>query len=430
MIKYLYKQKFKNGKLSRVWRARVRIADSPELHDFSTGLTDHDAAKKELARKVVEYEKEYVGDLKPKKIREAAAQPLQALLAGFLKHLEGLKKTPKYIKLTKSRLEELFAACKWKYFRDINVADFDEWRSSHAEDRSVKTINHYIGHAKTFIYWMEENDMSKEEDNPLKRLKKVSPKGHETRLRRELTINDIWRLIHIPDEYRGLAYFMAIATGLRHGELRALMWADIHFEAKSYISVRAATTKTHEKATIPLIPLLAQRLLKFKGKCPNPSGKVFFNGVPRARRLKEDLESLGIKYRNELDQYADFHALRHTCATLLSRANVIRKDASEFMRHRDSRQTEEVYTHTNAQNIFGAAEQLAALFPSEEPSHLSTQGNDIQGQNMAEYVQMAKNGKHTEIPNLATSGKGLADIGKPCQTSKKLEVAGVEPASR
>ncbi|UCF00257.1 MAG: tyrosine-type recombinase/integrase, partial [Planctomycetota bacterium] len=67
------------------------------------------------------------------------------------------------------------------------------------------------------------------------------------------------------------------------------------------------------------------------------------------------------KYVDEAGRYADFHALRHTCGTLLAAAGVHPKTAQEIMRHSDIRLTMDYYTHFMTGQEHKAVESLPNL---------------------------------------------------------------------
>jgi integrase len=75
----------------------------------------------------------------------------------------------------------------------------------------------------------------------------VEEKGRETRLRRALSDVELAKLIEGAPHYRGIAYFTAARTGLRHGELAQLKWGDVDFDSDTpHVLARAGTTKNRK----------------------------------------------------------------------------------------------------------------------------------------------------------------------------------------
>ena len=158
---------------------------------------------------------------------------------------------------------------------------------------------------------------------------------------------------------------LAAYTGLRRGEIQKLTWNDLHLdEARPYILARASTTKNKKTAVLPLILPLVTALKEFRAKQNTVSGKVFRYGVPKAVTLLKDLLACGIQGVDEHGRHLDFHALRHTFATMLARAGVSPRVAMELMRHSDMRLTAKTYTDAMSLPLFGELDKITSLLPS------------------------------------------------------------------
>src|SRR5262249_7576128 len=87
----------------------------------------------------------------------------------------------------------------------------------------------------------------------------------------------------------------------------------------------------------------------------------------------------GLTYRDDEGRVADFHALRHSYITLLSRCGVNPKLAQELARHSDIRLTMNVYTHAALYDLAGAVESLPTLLSDKTASDAlaatGTEGN-------------------------------------------------------
>ena len=84
-----------------------------------------------------------------------------------------------------------------------------------------------------------------------------------------------------------------------------------------------------------------------------------------AEMLRIDLDAAGIAYRDEEGRVADFHALRHSYITLLSRSGVSPKVAQELARHSDIRLTMQTYTHAGLYDLAAAVESLPPIMPTD-----------------------------------------------------------------
>jgi integrase len=144
-------------------------------------------------------------------------------------------------------------------------------------------------------------------------------------------------------------FLTAAMTGMRHGELLALRWRDIDWEAKR-IRVRRNYTRGHwstpksrsgERA-VPLSGKVEEELRAHLQRSlfseeddlvfANPlSGEVLPHG-PLVRRFKKALKAAGVRVIR-------FHDLRHTFGTRIAAAGVPMRTLQEWMGHRDYRTT-------------------------------------------------------------------------------------------
>ena len=125
---------------------------------------------------------------------------------------------------------------------------------------------------------------------------------------------------------------------------------------------------------------MKERPLRHVGCCrwtrPAARGCLAF-GVPGqlVRIIDRDLVAAGLAHevldpktrKNRIDKTdgdgrtVDLHSLRHTFATLLSKAGVVPRMAQELMRHSDIRLTMNVYTHLQLVDTAGAVESLPSI---------------------------------------------------------------------
>ncbi len=162
-------------------------------------------------------------------------------------------------------------------------------------------------------------------------------------------------------------YVLAVATGLREGELLALRWEDVELE-DAVLRVRRTLTRTKGKIDVgppktksssrsvgltaraveALRGHLARQLEEMErvGSLYRPGGLVFANEVGgvinpsnlRNRSFKALLNRAGLPPIR-------FHDLRHTCATLLLSRNVNPKIVSEMLGHASIAITLDTYSH-------------------------------------------------------------------------------------
>lgn len=80
-----------------------------------------------------------------------------------------------------------------------------------------------------------------------------------------------------------------------------------------------------------------------------------------AEMLRGDLAAAGIEHKDAAGRVLDFHALRKSFATWLSKAGVAPKAAQELMRHSDVRLTLETYTAYQVRDLMNDLDRLPPL---------------------------------------------------------------------
>lgn len=122
----------------------------------------------------------------------------------------------------------------------------------------------------------------------------------------------------------------AVLTGLRLGELCALQWGDIDFEANTITVARqlgkdgrVGTPKGGIAASIPMIGAVRKLLaeMKLSAGAVEPTTTVFVNSRGEHRYGREIQRGFTwAKARAGIEGKLRFHDLRHTCISLLANA--------------------------------------------------------------------------------------------------------------
>jgi integrase len=164
-------------------------------------------------------------------------------------------------------------------------------------------------------------------------------------------------------------YKTLVLTGLRRGELEAMEVRHLALDGdRPHLTLPGALTKNGEETRLPLLADLAYDLRAWlQGTGRKGTDRVFRVPKELIKILKRDLKASGIPYRDERGRTLDVHALRHTTATILSRAKVSPRVAQQFMRHSDIKLTMQTYTdsrHLDEDEILRALPQLT--LPSKE----------------------------------------------------------------
>lgn len=164
-------------------------------------------------------------------------------------------------------------------------------------------------------------------------------------------------------------FFLELTTGLRQGELLALLWTDLDIEKRQlsvskslfYHHVEFKVTMPKTKYSIRTIALSWQTvelLIAEHQKHPdNPymfpspvTGQMYSHYVI-SRLHKKILKAAGLEYLR-------FHDLRHTYATLALQNGVDVKTLSGILGHFSAGFTLDTYTHTSDEKQHEAAEKM------------------------------------------------------------------------
>ena len=219
--------------------------------------------------------------------------------------------------------------------------------------------------------------------------------------RRAFRDDELRRLLEVASESR-LGYLLAVYTGLRRSELKALCWENVDLDGEvPTVSLSGRFTKNKQNACIPLHPQVLEELGASKPADAKPSDAVLMGKMlPSMWKMKKDLRRAGIPHE-ENGRRADFHSLRHTLATNLARQNVAPRVAMQLLRHSDIRLTMNHYTDASQLPVAEAIGKLPCFGSagSADTGHGNTQ-------------------RHSQTPDISSneqspSGTSLADAESP-----------------
>jgi integrase len=220
-------------------------------------------------------------------------------------------------------------------------------------------------------------------------------------------LSEIQALLNVAGKRR-IVYLMAVMTGIRHGELKALRWGDINLSAeKPSVTVHASVSKNHKLACLPLHPDLVAELFQFR-PANSRDGDLAFDGLmPQSVLFNAHLKAAVILKTDSQGRVVDFHSLRHTFCTNLHRAGVPQREAMELMRHNDPRLTANTYADASLFSLRGAVAKLS--FPSAKyDAQIDAQTLVQDGLLPSLPVTVGKGSASDKTP-VNTMGKSLAD---------------------
>jgi integrase len=353
-----------DGKLvsARYYSGRYRLAGEFKSTTVALKTTDKQVAEAKLKHLVQELERERVGLLAPKALREGLRKLFVEVMAEYLAERRRVGCNEKYVAGLHLQLSTMAKECRWNIVRDITAETFQAWRQK--QQKSAKTLNEYLTAASSLLGWLERSERILK--NPLKCVQKLKNHGDPHYERRALSLEEARHLLAVAGSRRAL-YATALETGLRRGELGKLEWRDVHLDGpEPYLSVRRSTTKNHKAAPTPIDAELAEELRKMRPVDVHLTAKVFARLMPRMTQYRIDLESAGIEPTDAEGRHADFHALRMTFQMLLTLNGIVPRVVQELMRHSDMKLTTKTYTDAAQLPLGEAIRKLPSLLQASE----------------------------------------------------------------
>lgn len=197
-------------------------------------------------------------------------------------------------------------------------------------------------------------------DNPCVNIVLPSMRQRTASIGKTWTDNDVMQIMHVVgnDPFWGAVYRVALGTGMRPGELRALAWSDIDY-ARRVIHVRrtitrdasgreivGTTTKTRGKGERHIVvrPAVLTALDGWRRCQQDTTGLVFArDGIFMVGRT-------WYRYHQALCERAGvptitLHGLRHSYATIQLNNGVPARVVSEVLGHSTIQQTLDTYVH-------------------------------------------------------------------------------------
>jgi integrase len=427
MICNVFKPKRKtDGKKSqqRMYRGRYRLDGNRKLTDVPLHTFDKQVAVERLKKIVREKQQEREGLIASKPQREAAQKPLAEHLEDFIRSRQSIGRDEKYVKELRKKVLKLVERCGWELPCHVTAESFEAWRNG--QDKSAKTLNEYLGAISGLMRWLERRVGA----NPLRFVEKARVGGTQQRDRRAFTLEQLGSLVAVSGE-RGVVYLTAAFTGLRRGELGQLKWSDVRLDAsKPFINARAAISKNHKQCSLPLTPAVVKKLREHRPEDAEPGDLVFRRLIPRMERFRKDLKAAAIPYVDDKGEFADFHALRNTFATMLTLAGVSQRVIMELMRHSDMRLTAKVYTDAGMLPTGDAVLKLPALkVEGETDSQIDSQKLVANGLLLSQPVQVLETANVTESRMNTGFSADLSRVVPACQKGGMVRDAGFEPAT-
>ncbi len=376
------------GKSTKWWG---RYRDALGIEKRVPLAKDKSAAQSMLNELVKKVELEKAGRLDP--FEAHAKRPLSEHVNDFKQFLKDKGNTDTYVKTTIQRAKSVIDSCGFTRINDISSSQVQSYLSGLRQSGcSLASSNHYLRAMKMFSRWLHRDRRSNED-----RLLHLSTKNTEAdrrRVRRPMSPEELALLIKktkksplahgLSGPQRVMIYLIAAYTGLRRNEIASITRQSFDFSSRpATLTIEAGYSKRRRRDVIPLRSDLADLVKNWLTEREDNRAEPHLfpiAGKRTAEMLQDDLKTAGIRCEDETGAIVDFHALRKTFITNLSRAGVSPKMAQTLARHSDINLTMNTYTTLGVFDQSAAVESLPPVSNDDErdaeTSVISATGTD------------------------------------------------------
>ncbi len=285
---------------------------------------------------------------------QQARRPIAEHVEDFLRHLEAKRDAPEHIANVRRHVSAVVEALGVRRIGDLSADRVADWlrQRREADGLSVGLSNGYARSLRAFGAWLVR--ARRAPVDPLAHIPILNARTDRRRVRRALTFEEFARLreaaknggpfrgLHGPD--RAMLYLVAVHTGLRRNELVSLTPRSFDLDGDPpTATVVAAYSKHRREDTIQIRPDLVDALRPWLAArspfAPCWPGKWHRRA---AKMLALDLDAAAVPYRDEGGEVVDFHGLRVSGITWVSRT-AHPKALQTFARHYSAAFTLDVY---------------------------------------------------------------------------------------
>jgi integrase len=229
--------------------------------------------------------------------------------------------------------------------------------------RQPATVNRYLA-ALSHVLSVATRDWGWMPESPMYRVRKFKEPLGRVEFLSDVQRNSLLNAAtSATDPHLYLIIVLAIATGMRRGEITGLRWENIDWERRRIILLK---TKNGERRAVPL-PEAALTHLRERFHGPEnlhdllfPSTKEGFEGRPWdfTRAWKRALKSANIENFR-------FHDLRHSCASYLAMNGATTAEIAEVLGHKTLQMVRR-YAHLSDSHVANLVNRVAITIFGKE----------------------------------------------------------------
>jgi integrase len=280
----------------------------------------------------------------------------------------------------------LQACCRRQLLKDTRTHHVQGWLNRIGADNLSRNTLMHIKSVVSAIFTLAKQQDYFDSENPA-RDTAINPGASEPQETYAYTLEEIQTILSRLPEPAGTAFAIASFMGLRHGELRGLLWENYRNQemqvSRSIWNGHVTAPKTRKgRAPVPVIRQLAERLELHRLRCGNPqTGPIFANqlGKPLAMvsltnryilpslnvceqcgrpQAKHQKASHPFKRDDRIPEWHGWHAARRGLGSNLYRLGVPDMVIQRILRHANVSTTATYYIKTAAADVRSAMDKL------------------------------------------------------------------------
>lgn len=300
--------------------------------------------------------------------RKTVTSPVREVIERYGDHLRRKGGTTKHVNHIVSTLERVYKSARCETLASTEGERFQKALGAIKANRSARTANHARGALRGFYRWLVSIEVLPSVPSWIATATPYNERVDRKRVRRSLTDKEAENLLAAALEAptivsrrngrsgevaatltgrdRWIAYLLALNTGFRANEIRTLTPEDFALSGESpYVIVRAAYSKHRRDDVQPLPRRVADSIREWIAVKP-PGKPCLPLPMKAGEMLSEDMARAGISPQTR-EGVIDFHSLRVTFITNLSRRGVSPHIARELARHSTISLTIDTYTRVD-----------------------------------------------------------------------------------
>jgi integrase len=361
---------------SPFWYMKFRIGGKQYL--LSTKETDHNEAKIMLEKTLLKLRKLYQEEkltekvfqvLKGEERRKLSLKDVWPAWVTAPKRRQPALSTQKDHRTFWNRFEKWTQTKKLEYVHQITPQHAKGFMRT-IWDLGV-TQNRYNKYRNFLrMIWRSISDLAGIDENPWD---KVETLAQETKSKRELSEDELKRVISAADKTLFPLFIIGIYTGMRLGDACTLTWDEVDLKANHIIRIENKKQSRGKPINIPIHPNLRVTLVDFSSKrqseyvMPEIATQYLKRADVITRNIQRLFESCGIQtqesptgHRKNKITVVGFHSLRHSFVSLCAQKGVPEVALMELVGHGSPAMTRH-YSHAGKETKINAIKSLPAF---------------------------------------------------------------------